>query len=57
MPMTGPLLIAGSLADGVGAPDRDGWAQRVTDYFLGRVGILRVGDVSVRELIDVLAGH
>ena len=34
MPKTGPLLIAGgSLADGVGAPDRDGWAQRVTDYF------------------------
>jgi lysophospholipase L1-like esterase len=58
MPMTGPLLIAGdSLAEGVGAPDQHGWAQRVNDYFPGRGDILRIGDLPVRELTDVLASH
>jgi lysophospholipase L1-like esterase len=58
MPMTGPLLIAGdSLAEGVGAPDQHGWAQRVKDYFPGRVDILGIGGLPVRELVDVRAGH
>jgi hypothetical protein len=58
MPMTGPRLIAGdSLAEGVGAPDRHGWAQRVKDCFPGRVDILGIGGLSVRELVDVRAGR